>query len=121
MARQRSGSIINLTSISGFRGNTGQTNYSASKAAIIGMTHTLAREMGRRKIRVNAVAPGLVDTPMLDTNLKGKNKSSIEEGIPLRRMARPEEIAEPILFLASEAASYITGEILEVNGWALMD
>jgi 3-oxoacyl-[acyl-carrier protein] reductase len=115
MSRQRSGSIINLTSISGFRGNTGQTNYSASKAAIIGMTRTLAREMGRRKIRVNAVAPGFIETDMTQV-LPTEALKVVQQNIPMRRFGQVEDVAPMVRFLAGPGSSYITGQLFVVDG-----
>jgi 3-oxoacyl-[acyl-carrier protein] reductase len=115
MARQRSGSIINLTSISGFRGNTGQTNYSASKAAIIGMTRTLAREMGRRKIRVNAVAPGFIETDMTSV-LPDVALDQVKKNIPMRRFGQAHDVAPVVRFLAGPGSAYITGQLFVVDG-----
>lgn len=115
MARQRSGSIINLTSISGFRGNTGQTNYSASKAAIIGITRTLAREMGRRKIRVNAVAPGFIETDMTNV-LPEAALAQVKQNIPLRRFGQVDDVAPLVRFLAGSGSAYITGQLFVVDG-----
>jgi len=113
MIRQGSGTIINISSIVGEIGNFGQTNYSASKAALIGFTKSLAKEVARKGIRVNAIAPGFVDTEMtrkIPENVKNK----ILEQIPMGRFAAPEEIADVVLFLCN--ASYITGAVIDVNG-----
>lgn len=111
--KQRSGKIINLTSVAGLIGNPGQTNYSASKAGVVGLTKSTAKELAGRGICCNAVAPGFVETDMI-ANLKDGNK--LLEQIPMKRMAKPEEIAKLIAFLASESADYITGEIIRIDG-----
>lgn len=113
MLRQRSGAIVNVSSLSGQMGNAGQINYAASKAALIAMTKTLATEVGPRGIRVNAVAPGLIETEMLK---KVPNLPALTERIPLRRLGRPEEVASVVAFLLSGEASYITGHTLSING-----
>jgi 3-oxoacyl-[acyl-carrier protein] reductase len=115
MARQRSGAIVNLTSISGFRGNSGQTNYSASKAAILGMTRTLAKEMGRRKIRVNAVAPGFIETDMTAV-LPTEALEQVKQSIPLRRFGTVGDVAPVVRFLVGPGAAYITGQLFVVDG-----
>lgn len=115
MMRKRSGSIINITSVSGLKGNAGQTNYSASKAAIIGMTRSLARELGRRRVRVNAVAPGFFDTDMTK-GLSEEVHRHVAQAIPMRRLGQPEEIGGIVRFLAGDAASYITGQVFVVDG-----
>jgi 3-oxoacyl-[acyl-carrier protein] reductase len=115
MVRQRWGRIINISSVSGIAGQGGQTNYAASKAGIIGFTKSLAKELGPRNITVNGVAPGFVPTD-LTADLPEELKQKAIEATPLRRMGRPEEIAYAVAFLASDEASFITGEILTVDG-----
>ncbi|WP_428897997.1 3-oxoacyl-[acyl-carrier protein] reductase [Parelusimicrobium proximum] len=115
MMKARKGSIINITSVVGQSGNAGQANYSASKAGIIGLTKSLAKEFASRNIRVNAVAPGFVKTEMTD-KLDEKIKESVLATVPLKRFAEVTDIAKAVMFLASEDASYITGQILAVNG-----
>ena len=117
--RQKSGRIVNITSISGVRGNAGQANYCASKAGVIGLTKSAAKELASRGINVNAVAPGLVDTDMT-RSLSDKVKENLSAQIPFQRMASPEEIADAVLFFASDAASYVTGQVLCVDGGMAM-
>jgi 3-oxoacyl-[acyl-carrier protein] reductase len=119
MMSQREGAIVNISSIAGVIGNAGQTNYSAAKAGMIGMTKTLAKELSSRNIRVNAVAPGFVDTDMTE-KLTAQQREALMGMIPLKRTAKPEEIANAVLFLASEASSYITGQVLCVDGGLVM-
>lgn len=115
MARQRVGSIINISSIVGLNGNAGQANYSASKAGIIGLTKSVAKEMGARNIRVNAVAPGFIATEMTDA-LPQEVKDDYAKRISLRRLGQGDDIANVVLFLASDLASYVTGEVVTVDG-----
>ena len=119
MVRQRSGRIVNVSSVSGIAGQAGQTNYAASKAGVIGFTKSLAKELGSRGITVNAVAPGFVPTD-LTADLSDDLLSQAIEMTPLGRMARPEEIAYAVAFLASDLASFITGEVLTVDGGLVM-
>lgn len=119
MTRQRSGSIVNVASVAGVIGNIGQANYSASKAGVIGMTKTLARELASRNVRVNAVAPGFIETDMTK-NLPEKAKENFLSMIPLQRAGTPEDVAEAVAFLASDAASYLTGQVLHVGGGMYM-
>ena len=115
MLKQRGGRIVNISSISGIIGNAGQANYCAAKAGLIGLTKSLARELGSRGITVNAVAPGFIETDMTD-KLPAQVKEGMLAQIPLKRAGTAKDIAEAVAFLASENAAYITGQTLEVNG-----
>lgn len=119
MMKQRSGRIINISSVVGVSGNAGQTNYSASKAGIIGFTKSLAKEVASRNILVNAIAPGMIETQMTEV-LKDEIKEEIAKAIPMKRMGTPEDVANVALFLASEQSSYITGQVIHVDGGMLM-
>ena len=118
MMKQRQGRIINISSVVGICGNAGQTNYSASKAGIIGFTKSLAKELGSRNILVNAVAPGFIETQMTDV-LKEEIKEEISKTIPLKRMGKTDDVANLVKFLASEDSSYITGQVINVDGGML--
>jgi len=115
MMKQRSGVIINISSVVGLYGNAGQANYAASKAGIIGFTKSLAKEVGKRGIRAVAVAPGFIETPMTE-NLTENLKKLALESIPLGRFGKPDEVANVVVFLASDLASYITSTVIEVHG-----
>ena len=119
MMKARSGRIINISSVVGISGNAGQTNYSASKAGIIGFTKSLAKEIASRNIFVNAVAPGFIETNMTDV-LKDDVKQEIAKNIPLRRMGTTQDVANVVKFLASDDSSYITGQVINVDGGMLM-
>jgi len=119
MMKQRYGRIVNISSVSGQAGQAGQANYSASKAGMFGLTKALAREMASRNITVNAVAPGFIPTA-LTVDLPGDLKDSILKSTPMGRMGSPEEIANAVAFLASDEASYITGQVLAVDGGMVM-
>ncbi|MFH1625057.1 MAG: 3-oxoacyl-[acyl-carrier-protein] reductase [Pseudomonadota bacterium] len=119
MAKQRSGKIVNIASIAGEMGNAGQANYSASKAGVIGFTKTVAREFATRGINVNAVAPGFIDTAMTQS-LPENIRENLKKQIPLEKLGTPEDIAETVYFLVSEASSYITGQVINVNGGLYM-
>ena len=119
MMKQKSGAIVNIASIVGVMGNFGQANYSASKAGVIGLTKTLAREVASRGIRVNAVAPGFIDTEMTRVLDESVRQSLIEQ-IPMAKLGLPEDVARCVAFLVSDRSSYITGQVINVNGGMLM-
>jgi 3-oxoacyl-[acyl-carrier protein] reductase len=115
MAKQRSGSVINVASIVGIIGNAGQVNYSASKAGMIGLTKSMAREVAARNVRINAVAPGFINTKMTEA-LNEEQQNALKVQIPMGRIGEPEEVAKAITFLASDLASYLTGQVIHVTG-----
>ena len=119
MMRQKYGRVVNISSIIGIRGNIGQANYSASKAGIIGLTKSAAREVGRYGITVNAVAPGFIDTAMT-RRLNKEAVDAIISQVPLRRMGKPGEVASLVTYLVSEKAAYITGEVIKIDGGMAM-
>lgn len=113
--KRKQGTIVNISSVSGMMGNAGQANYAASKAGLIGLTKTVAKEFASRGITCNAIAPGFIATDMTD-KLSDKQKEAVLEQIPLKRMGKPEDVARLAVFLASPFASYITGEVIKVDG-----
>ena len=115
MLRRRSGAIVNVTSVVGLRGNPGQANYVSSKAGVVGLTKALARELGTRGVRVNAVAPGYIDTELTQV-LPEKARKAILANTPLARLGEPEDVACAVRFLCSDEASFVTGEVLLVDG-----
>jgi len=115
MMRARYGRIINISSVSGIMGNPGQTNYSASKAGMIGFTRSLSRELAGRKVTINAICPGFIETEMTKA-LGPAVETEVKKRIPAKRMGTPEEIAEAVLFLASDFSAYVTGQVLTVDG-----
>jgi len=118
LMKQKSGSIINMSSVVGIKGNPGQSNYAASKAGIIGFTKSLALELGSRNIRANAIAPGFIETEMTDA-LDEKVVQGWRDAIPLKRGGHPEDVADACVFLASDMSSYITGQTIQVDGGML--
>ena len=116
-SRQRSGKIINITSVSGLMGNPGQANYAASKAGLVGLTKTVAKELASRGVCCNAVAPGFIET---DMTRDFTDNEDLKNSIPLKRFGKPEEIAQLVLFLASDASNYITGEVIRCDGGMAM-
>ncbi|MBT1702019.1 3-oxoacyl-[acyl-carrier-protein] reductase [Chryseosolibacter indicus] len=118
MMKQKGGSIINMTSVVGIKGNAGQANYAASKSGIIGFTKSVALELGSRGIRCNAIAPGFIETEMTE-KLDEKTIQSWRDAIPMKRGGRPEDVADACVFLASDMSSYITGQVLQVDGGML--
>ena len=119
MLRQREGRIINISSVIGLMGNAGQANYAASKAGIIGLTKSLARELGSRNITVNAIAPGYIRTPMTE-KLTDEQRKALLANIAIPRLGLPEDIAAVVVFLAGPGASYISGEVINVSGGLYM-
>jgi len=119
MGKQQSGSIINVSSVSGLMGNRGQANYSASKAGVVGLAMTAAKELAARNVRVNAVAPGVIKSAMSDA-IPDNIKMMMLAIIPLQRLGTAEEVADAVLFLASDASRYITGQVLRVDGGLMM-
>ncbi len=115
MIKQKSGRIINISSVVGLMGNIGQVNYSASKAGVIGLTKSTAKELARKNITCNAIAPGFINTHMTDA-MSEEAKNEVIKNIPLKRLGTPEDVAELVAFLASDQASYITGQIISVDG-----
>jgi len=115
LLKQRSGSIINISSVVGLKGNAGQANYAASKAGMIGFTKSIALELGSRNIRCNAIAPGFIETEMTD-KLDEKTVQGWRDAIPLKRGGTPEDVANACLFLASDLSSYLTGQVLQITG-----
>lgn len=119
MIKKRSGRIINISSVSGVTGNAGQANYSASKAGVIGLTKSIAREVASRGITVNAIAPGFIETDMSNA-LPEKIREGAVKQIPLARFGQPEDVADAVVFLASRKSSYITGQVLHIDGGMVM-
>jgi 3-oxoacyl-[acyl-carrier protein] reductase len=119
MIKQRWGRIVNIASIAGVVGNPGQANYSAAKAGLIGLTKTVAREVASRGITVNAVAPGAIDTAMLQSLSENVRQEMVKQ-IPVGRLGTPEDVANMVAFIASEATSYITGQVFHVDGGMVM-
>ncbi|MFO7887068.1 MAG: 3-oxoacyl-[acyl-carrier-protein] reductase [Eubacteriales bacterium] len=119
MIRQKEGKIINISSVIGLTGNIGQSNYAASKAGVIGLTKSVAKELARKNITCNVITPGFIETEMTDV-LEEKQISNIKKQIPLKRLGSPEDVANLILFLASKNANYITGQVISVDGGLYM-
>jgi len=119
MSKQRSGRIINISSVVGEMGNAGQANYCASKAGLLGLTKSVARELARRNVTVNAITPGLIVTDMTD-DMSDKAREAMTEQIPLGRLGEVDDIANAVIFLASDRSSYVTGQVLGVNGGMYM-